>query len=98
MRSPTELTMEVSVMKGVQKALQRARRRSSLSSSKLFFGNGLSTIFDQDRGCFLVFSGRSAKLSHRLVYYEHTPKSNQQRLTRRKYCLSTKIQFDYKKP
>jgi hypothetical protein len=48
MRSATELTMETSVMKGVQKALQRARRRSSLSSSKLFFGNGLSTIFDQD--------------------------------------------------
>ena len=43
MRSPTELTIEVSVMKGVQKALQRARRRSSLISSKLFFGNGSST-------------------------------------------------------
>ena len=59
MRSPTELTMETSVMKGVQKALQRARRRSSLSSSKLFFGNGLSTIFDQDGGCFMVFPADS---------------------------------------
>jgi hypothetical protein len=42
MRRPTELTIEASVMKGVQNAPQRARRRSSLSSSKLFFGNGLS--------------------------------------------------------
>ncbi len=32
-------------MKGVQNALQRARRRSSLASSKLFLGKGLSTMF-----------------------------------------------------
>jgi hypothetical protein len=46
--------MEVSVMKGVQKAFQRARRRSSLSSSKLFFGKGLSTLF---RKAMIPFSG-----------------------------------------
>jgi len=63
MRSPTELTMETSVMKGVQKKLQRARRRSSLSSSKLFFGNGLSTIFDQDGKLTYGFPGRFAKWS-----------------------------------
>ena len=63
MRSPTELTMETSVMKGVQKALQRARRRSSLSSSKLFFGNGLSTIFDQDWKLLYGFLNRFAKWS-----------------------------------
>ena len=63
MRSPTELTMEVSVMKGVQKALQRARRRSSLSSSKLFFGKGLSTIFVRTGNFLYTFSGRLANLS-----------------------------------
>ncbi len=41
-------------MKGVQKAFQRARRRSSLRSSKLFFGKGLSTIFWKAR---IPFSG-----------------------------------------
>jgi hypothetical protein len=35
--SPTEPTIEASVMNGVQKASQRARRRSSLSSSGVFF-------------------------------------------------------------
>ena len=57
MRSPTELTIEVSVMKGVQKALQRARRRSSLSSSKLFFGDGLSTDLWFSQPIRLVVSG-----------------------------------------
>ncbi len=57
MRSPTELTIEVSVMKGVQKALQRARRRSSLSSSKLFFGDGLSTDLWFFQPIRLVVSG-----------------------------------------
>ena len=90
MRSPTELTMETSVMKGVQKALQRARRRSSLSSSKLFFGNGLSTIFDQDQGSLLWFSWPIRQVVYRLVYYEHTPKSTNAS-HRRKYCLSTKF-------
>jgi hypothetical protein len=64
-------------MNGVQKALQRARRRSSLSSSKLFFGNGLSTIFDKDRKLIYGLSGRFAS-SLSLVYYEHTPKPNLQ--------------------
>ena len=64
-------------MKGVQKALQRARRRSSLSSSKLFFAKGLSTIFDKDRKLIYGFSGRSASCLS-LVYYEHTRKSNLQ--------------------
>ena len=64
-------------MKGVQKALQRARRRSSLSSSTLFFGNGLSTIFDQDGKPIYAFSGRIASCLS-LVYYEHTLKSNLQ--------------------
>ena len=61
MSSPTELTMETSVMKGVQKALQRARRRSSLSSSKLFLGNGLSTIFRLGSGDAHDFLDRFAK-------------------------------------
>lgn len=64
-------------MNGVQKALQRTRRRSSLSSSKLFFGNGLSTIFDKDRRLIYGFSGRFTSCLS-LVYYEHTPKSNSQ--------------------
>jgi hypothetical protein len=55
MSSPTELTIDVSVMMGVQKALQRIRRRSSLSSSKLFFGKGLSTVFDRTENPFMVF-------------------------------------------
>ena len=42
--SPTEPTIEASVMNGVQKAFQRARRRSSLSSSEVFLGDGGSTI------------------------------------------------------
>lgn len=42
-------------MKGVQKALHRARRRSSLSSSKLFFGNGLSTMLDRTDNSFYGF-------------------------------------------
>jgi hypothetical protein len=50
-------------MKGVQKALQRARRRSSLSSSKLFFGTGLSTIFDKDGKLCLWFSRPIPNLS-----------------------------------
>jgi len=69
--------MEVSVMNGVQKALQRTRRRSSLSSFKLFFGNGLSTIFDKDRKLIYGFSGRFASCLS-LVYYEHMLKSNRQ--------------------
>jgi hypothetical protein len=50
-------------MNGVQKALQRARRRSSLSSSKLFFGKGLSTIFEKDGKPAYGCPGRFAKLS-----------------------------------
>ena len=45
MSSPTELTIDASVMNGVQNALQRARLRSSLASSKLFLAKGLSTMF-----------------------------------------------------
>jgi hypothetical protein len=66
MRSPTEVTIEASVMNGVQKAFQRARRRSALSSSNLSFDNGLSTIFTYI----------SASLFSMLVYYERRPKSN----------------------
>src|SRR5262249_18295418 len=62
MRSPTELTMEASVMKGVQNALQRARLRSSLASSKLFLGNGLSTMF---RWCGISFY--SFSMTHQVV-------------------------------
>ena len=43
-------------MKGVQNALQRARLRSSLASSKLFLGKGLSTMFRWTEKCFIVFS------------------------------------------
>jgi hypothetical protein len=38
--SPTEPTIEASVMNGVQKAFQRSRRRSSLGSSRLLLGDG----------------------------------------------------------
>src|SRR5215510_2021009 len=55
MRSPTELTMEASVMKGVQNALQRARLRSSLASSELLLGNGLSTMFRWCGNAFYCF-------------------------------------------
>jgi hypothetical protein len=44
-------------MNGVQKALQRTRRRSSLSSSTLFFGNGLSTDLWFSLPIHLVVSG-----------------------------------------
>ena len=89
MRSPTELTMETSVMKGVQKALQRARRRSSLSSSKLFFGNGLSTIFDQDGKLTYVFPADSPVASR--LYIMSTRRSPTHRSHGRKYYLSTKL-------
>jgi hypothetical protein len=95
MSRPTELTMEVSVMNGVQKALQRTRRRSSLSSFKLFFGNGLSTIFDKDRKLIYGFSGRFASCLS-LVYYEHMLKSNRQ-ASRPQILLVNQDQFDYKK-
>jgi hypothetical protein len=39
----TELTTDASVKNGVQNAFQRSRRRSSLSSSRLFFGERCST-------------------------------------------------------
>lgn len=67
MSSPTELTIEASVMKGVQNALQRARRRSSLSSSKLLFGKGLSTIFDKDGETGLRLSRPIRQVVYRLV-------------------------------
>jgi len=49
-------------MKGVQNALQRARLRSSLASSKLFLGNGLSTMFRWYGISFYSFS-----MTHQVV-------------------------------
>ena len=83
-------------MNGVQKALQRTRRRSSLSSSKLFFDGCLSTVFDKDRKLIYAFSGRFASCLS-LVYYEHTPKSNPQ-VSRPQILLVNQDQFDYKQP
>jgi hypothetical protein len=43
-RNPTDATIDANVIIGVRKACQRARRRSSLNSSKLFFGGDLPIL------------------------------------------------------
>src|SRR5262245_4598334 len=77
MSSPTDLTIEASVMKGVQNALQRACLRSSLASSKLFLGKGLSTMFRwYGKSLYSFLDDSPSCLS--FLYYERTAKSNRQ--------------------
>jgi hypothetical protein len=86
----TELTTDAIVKNGVQKALQRARRRSSLSSSRVFFGEALSTITSKEvKPSFGFFAIPSLDCLW-LIYYDRTLKSNSQ-VPRPKYCLSTKM-------
>jgi hypothetical protein len=79
-------------MNGVQKALQRTRRRSSLSSSKLFFDGCLSTVFDKYRKLNYAFSGRFASCLS-LVYYADTPKSNPSLTAANIACQPTSIRL-----
>jgi hypothetical protein len=65
----TELTTDASVIKGVQNAFQRSRRRSSLSSSRFFFGDGGFT--DPQSGPETTLAPASV-----LIYYERAAKSN----------------------
>src|SRR5262249_61015013 len=90
MRSPTELTMEASVIKGVQNALQRARLRSSLASSKLFLGNGLSTMFRWYGISFFSFSMTHQVVS-RFLLLAYGEVQNASFVT--KYYMSTQPNF-----
>jgi hypothetical protein len=92
--SPTEPTIEASVMNGVQKAFQRARRRCSLSSSEVFLGDGGSTIIAPAVKSLFGASGPTfVSLAPRLVYYEWAPKSNK-RARDRECFLVNPAKFD----
>lgn len=80
-------------MKGVQNALQRARARSSLASSKLFLGNGLSTMFRWYEKLLYSFTDHSpSSLSFYIMSARRSP-------TDKFYdhiLLVNPTQFDYK--
>ena len=71
-------------MNGVQNALQRARLRSSLASSKLFLAKGLSTMF-RWYGKFL-YSFFDDSLSY-LSFYNTSKREVQQTSSTTKYSV-----------